>query len=176
MKETTQQYVQRILGYTEGKDPLKVQESTPARLQKLIKPLNKRELSTPPAPGKWSIQEIVAHLAECELVAGWRIRMILNNDGAEIQAFDQDSWARTSNYSQMDPKRSLEMFRVLREANLALLRSIPKEKWNSYGMHSERGKETIAHVVRMFAGHDLNHVQQVEKLAKKPRAKAAARG
>ena len=75
MKETTQQYMQRILGYSEGRDPLKVQASTPARLQKLVKPLNKRDVSTRPAPDKWSIQEIVAHLAECELVAGWRIRV-----------------------------------------------------------------------------------------------------
>jgi hypothetical protein len=175
MKETTQQYMQRVLGYVEGKDPLKVQESTPSRLQKLTKPLTKRDLSARPAPDKWSIQEIVAHLAECELVAGWRIRMILNTDGAEIQAFDQDSWARTSDYAHADVKRSLELFRVLRAANLDLLNSIPKEKWNSYGMHQERGKETIAHIVRMFAGHDLNHLQQVEHLAKKPRAKAAAR-
>ena len=174
MKETTQQYMQRVLGYVEGKDPLKVQQATTARLQKLIKPLNKRQLSARPAPDKWSIQEILAHLAECELVAGWRIRMILNNDGAEIQAFDQDTWAKTSDYTHADPKRSLEMFRVLREANLALLNSIPEEKWNNHGMHQERGKETIAHIVRMFAGHDLNHLQQVERLARKPRAKIAA--
>ena len=175
MKETTQQYMQRILGYVEGRDPLRVQESTPSRLQKLTKSLTKRDLSTRPAPDKWSIQEIVAHLAECELVAGWRIRMILNTDGAEIQAFDQDSWAKTSDYAHADVKRSLELFRVLRAANLDLLNSIPKEKWDSYGMHQERGKETIAHIVRMFAGHDLNHLQQVERLARKPRAKAAAR-
>ncbi len=174
MKETTQQYIQRILGYVEGKDPLKIQQTTAAKLEKTLKSVNKRELSARPAPDKWSIQEIIAHLAECELVAGWRYRSILNTNGTPIQAFDQDAWARTSDYAHMDPKKSLQMFRVLREANLALLSSIPKEKWNNYGVHQERGNESVAHVVRMFAGHDLNHLQQIEKLAKKPRSKAAA--
>jgi len=174
MKETTQQYIQRILGYVEGKDPLKVQQSTPAKLEKILKSMGKRDVSARPAPDKWSAQEIVAHLAECELVAGWRLRQVLNTNGTEIQSFDQDAWATTSGYSRMDPKKSLQMFRVLREANLALLASIPKEKWNNYGVHQERGNETVAHIVRMFAGHDLNHVQQIEKLAKKPRGKTSA--
>jgi len=177
MKETTQQYIQRILGYVEGKDPLKTQQATAAKLEKTLKSVNKRDLAARPAPDKWSIQEIIAHLAECELVAGWRYRSILNNNGTTIQAFDQDAWAKTSDYSHADPKKSLQMFRVLRDANLALLASLPKDKWLNYGVHEERGNESIAHLVRMFAGHDLNHLQQIEKLAKKPRAKtAAARG
>ncbi len=174
MKETTQQYIQRILGYVEGKDPLKIQQTTATKLEKLIKSVNKRQLSARPAPDKWSIQEILAHLAETEIVASWRIRSILSKDGTEIQSFDQDAWAQTSDYAHADAKKSLQLFRVLRDANLALLKSIPKEKWNNYGMHQERGKETVAHIVRMFAGHDLNHLQQIERLAKKPRSKAMA--
>ncbi len=174
MKETTQQYIQRILGYVEGKDPLKTQQTTAAKLEKTLKSVNKCDLAARPASDKWSIQEIIAHLAECELVAGWRYRSILNNNGTTIQAFDQDAWAKTSDYSHADPKKSLQMFRVLRDANLALLASIPKDKWLNYGVHEERGNESIAHLVRMFAGHDLNHLQQIEKLVKKPRSKAAA--
>src|SRR5579884_1265940 len=110
MKETTQQYIQRILGYVEGKDPLKTQQTTAAKLEKTLKSVNKRDLAARPAPDKWSIQEIIAHLAECELVAGWRYRSILNNNGTTIQAFDQDAWAKTSDYSHADPKNLCRCF------------------------------------------------------------------
>ncbi len=80
-------------------------------------------------------------------------------------------WATTFNYGRRDPKQSLETFRVLREHNLRLLKSLPKNLWENYGIHQERGKETIAHIVRMFAGHDLNHLGQVEQIVKEGRAK-----
>jgi len=81
----------------------------------------------------------------------------------------QDVWAETFDYSRRDPKASLETFRVLRENNLALLKSVPKNLWENYGMHQERGKETITHIVRMFAGHDLNHLGQGERIARQSR-------
>jgi hypothetical protein len=90
-------------------------------------------------------------LADTELAGGWRLRMILSQNGTPVQAFDQDSWANTFNYIQRDSKISLETFRVLRENNLALLKSMPKNLWENYGMHEERGKESVAHIVRMFA-------------------------
>ena len=97
------------------------------------------------------------------------MRMILSQNGTPIQAFDQDMWANTFNYLQRDSKSSMETFRALRENNLALLKSVPKNLWENYGMHQERGKESIAHIVRMFAGHDLNHLQQIEKIVKPSR-------
>jgi hypothetical protein len=166
MQETPQQYTARILGHIDGKQPLRVQQGTPKKLQKLIKPLNKKKLTTRPEPGKWSIAEILAHLADAELVGGWRMRSILGNNGIRIQAFNQDAWAETLSYAKRDPKTSLETFRVLREANLAMLKSLPKNLWENYGMHEERGKESISHIVRMFAGHDLNHLSQVEGIVK----------
>ena len=174
MQETPQQYIQRILGHIEGKDPLQVQRETPKKLQKLIKPLSKKQLAQRPEPGKWSITEILAHLADAELVGGWRMRLILGSNGVSMQPFDQDVWAETLGYAKRDANVSLETFRVLREANLAMLKSLPKSLWDNYGMHQERGKETIAHIVRMFAGHDLNHLGQVERIAKGSRTKRAA--
>jgi len=174
MQETPQQYIQRILSHIDGKDPLRVQRETPKKLGKLIKPLSKKQLTQRPEPGKWSIAEILAHLADTELVGGWRMRLILGNNGVSLQPFDQDVWAETLGYSRRDPKVSLETFRALRESNLAMLKSLPKNLWENYGMHQERGKETIAHIVRMFAGHDLNHVAQVENIKKRSRSKRAA--
>jgi uncharacterized damage-inducible protein DinB len=169
MQETPQQYMQRILGHTEGKEPLRVQQTTADKLAALTKRLSRKQLARRPGPGKWSITEILAHLADTELVAGWRLRVILSQNGTSIQAFDQDVWAETFNYSRRDPKTSLETFRVLRRNNLALLKAVPKKLWENYGMHQERGRETVMHVVRMFAGHDLNHLRQVEKIVKESR-------
>lgn len=169
MQETPQQYIRRILGHQEGKDPLQVQRSTAKKLASAIRGLNKKQLTRRSAPDKWSIAEILAHLADAEIVGSWRMRYILGSNGAQIQAFDQDAWAGTFNYARRDPQKSLETFRVLRENNLAMLKAMPRQLWENFGMHQERGKETIAHIVRMFAGHDLNHVKQVEQIARESR-------
>ncbi len=170
MSETPQQYTERMLSLSGG-DPLRLQQTAPAKLAKAIKGLSKKQLTRRPAPDKWSITEIVAHLADTELVGSWRMRLILGSNGAPIAAFDQDAWAGTFGYQKRDVKRSLETFRLLRENNVRLLKSVPKQLWDNYGMHSERGKESITHIVRMFAGHDVNHLQQIEAIAKQARSK-----
>jgi hypothetical protein len=164
MSETAQQYIQRILGHVEGHDAIKVQRATAAKLKKLIHGLAPKELKWKPEPGKWSIAEIIAHLADVEIVASWRMRSVLGANGSAIQPFDQDAWASVFQYGKRDVKQSLEVFRVLRENNLAMLKALPRESWDNYGMHAERGKETIAHLARMFAGHDTNHILQVERI------------
>src|SRR6201997_3857536 len=107
MKETPQEYTKRIRGYVNGKDPLKIQKSTAKKLQKLIKPLSKKQMKRRPAPGKWSIAEILAHLADAEVVGSWRMRLIMGSDGTPIAAFDQDVWAEAFRYANQDPKESL---------------------------------------------------------------------
>jgi hypothetical protein len=164
MSETPQQYTQRILGYIEGKEPLAVQAATAKKLDRMIKGLSTAQLRKRPAPEKWSVSEIVAHLADGEIVGGFRMRFILGSPGAPIVAYDQDKWVISGHYEKRDPRESLEQFRVLREGNLALLRSLKPEQWKHYGMHSERGQESIEHIVRMFAGHDINHLRQIEKI------------
>lgn len=166
MNETPQEYTKRIRGYVNGKDALKIQKSTAKKLQKLIKPLSKKQMKKRPGPGQWSIAEILAHLADAEVVGSWRMRLILGNTGQPIQAYDQEVWADTFKYGDRDPKESLKVFRVLRENNLSLLKRIPDPLWENHGMHAERGKETISRIVEMFAGHDLNHLKQVEKIVK----------
>ena len=164
MKETPQQYTQRIVNYMDGKKPLAVQSATAKKLERLIKGVPTSKLRKRPAPEKWSVSEILAHLAETEIVGGFRMRMILGAPGTPIAAFDQDAWVISGHYSKRDPRKSVEQFRVVREANLALLKSLTPEQWKHYGMHSERGQESIEHIVRMFAGHDLNHLQQIEAI------------
>lgn len=168
MKETPQEYTRRIAAYMEGKDPLQVQAATARKLERLIKGVPSSKLRKRPAPDKWSVNEILAHLSETEIVGGFRMRLILGATGTPIVAFDQDAWVVSGHYQKRDARESLEQFRVLREGNLRLLKSLKPEQWKHYGMHAERGQETIERIAGMFAGHDLNHIGQIERiLAKK---------
>jgi hypothetical protein len=92
----------------------------------------------------------------------WRIRQILSLPGTPIQAFDQDAWALTGRYEKRDPRKSLEQFRVVRDANLALLKSLTPEQWKQHCIHAERGLVTIEELIRWIAGHDINHFKQVD--------------
>jgi hypothetical protein len=166
MQETVQNYTQRLLSYGEGKDPLRLQQAAPKKLALLLKGKTGKQLMRRPAPDKWSIAEIVAHLADAELAISWRIRQILSNNAVPIQAYDQDVWAKTFDYARRDPRQSLANFRSLREANVALLKFVPRKLWDNYGIHEERGNESVSHVVRMVAGHDLNHLQQIQRILK----------
>ena len=164
MKETVQEYVQRIQGKIAGKDPLRVQASTAKTLATLLRRATPAKLRKRPAPDKWSVVEIMAHLADVEIVTGWRLRSILGAPGSPIQAFDQDAWAAAGQYSKRDVRKSLEQFRVLREANLAFLKSLTPEQRKLFGMHAERGEESIERLTQLIAGHDINHLEQIERI------------
>jgi len=162
--EAAAAYKAKILGYQMGGDFLALQAAAPEKLAALTSGLSAGELARRPAPDKWSIQELAAHLADDELVGAYRIRMILSSPGTAIQAFDQDIWARTGRYASADAGASVELFRVLRHANLALLRALTPAEWNLYGIHAERGKESIRDIAMYYAGHDLNHFRQIEAI------------
>jgi len=168
MEETPQHYTQRILGYIAGKKPMEILAASPRRIARLVKGVPRKKLSKRQEADKWSVTEILAHLADSELVYGFRIRLILAASGTPIQNVDQDAWATSSDYAKHDPALSLEAFRITRERTVRLLAGLPRESWNLYGMHSERGKETVARVAEMLAGHDINHMMQIkERLSKK---------
>jgi hypothetical protein len=167
MAETFKQYKRRILGYLGKQDPLKVWRATPNRLTRLIRGLPGSRLRRRPAPGKWSVTEILAHLSEIEIVIGYRLRNVLATNRVRIQAMNEKAWADSGKYARRDPRRSLALFRTLRASNLALMNSVPRSKWKNYGHHEERGKETIADMLRLYAGHDLNHRQQIERILRR---------
>lgn len=167
--ETPQQYTQRMLNHVEGQDPLRIQKTAPQKLAALIRGKTRKQLTRRPAPGKWSVAEIVAHLADAEVAVSWRLRQILCGNGVSLQAWNQDAWANTFDYAHHDVKQSLERYRVLRESNIALLKRVPKQLWDNYGVHEERGNESVGHMVRMIAGHDVNHLRQVQAIVKPAR-------
>jgi hypothetical protein len=164
MNETPQEYTKRMLNNAGGKDSLKVQAATAKKLQQLVKGKTASKLRKRPAPEKWSVAEIVAHLADTEIVVGWRVRSILGAPGTPIQAYDQDAWAAAGKYAKRDARKSIEQFRAVREANLAFYKSLAPEQWKHFGMHAERGEESLEHIAKMMAGHDLNHLRQVEAI------------
>jgi hypothetical protein len=164
MQETAKQYRQRMLVLVDGKDPVKLQAAAQARLAKLLNGVSPARARKRPAPDKWSVAEIVVHMADTEVVFGYLIRGIVGEPGTRIDGFDQDAWLAALHYDKRDMKKSFAEYRAFREANVGLLRSLTPEQWKICGMHKERGPETIEMVVKMFAGHDLNHFQQIERI------------
>src|ERR1700692_1167418 len=124
MPETVQQYTQRILSYVDGKDPIKGLSTSNTRWTRLIKGIPNSRLRKRPASDKWPVAEILAHLADVEIAIAWRMRSILGAPGTAVQAYDQNAWAIAGRYDKRDPAKSIELHRVLRKANLALLKSL----------------------------------------------------
>jgi hypothetical protein len=168
MAESSEEYRTRVLGYLGGRDPLRVQAATPGRLDRMTYQVSPRALGRRPAPGKWSVLEILAHMADAELATGWRLRNMLATPGVRLQWWDEHLWSRVCQYGRIPVAKSLAVFRTLRAANLALLRSISQRQWKScYGVHAKRGRQTMSEFVRMEAAHDLNHIMQVAAILKR---------
>jgi uncharacterized damage-inducible protein DinB len=161
-------YNARLLAYTEGRDPISMQREVPDLLADLISGVDHAKLTTPPAPGKWSVGEILAHLAEDELTSTWRYRQMIESPGVAIAAFDQDLWAQFGDYASRTPADALQMFRLLRVAKLRLLARLTQEQWESHGVHAERGRITVRGLAQHMAGHDRNHIEQIRRILGKP--------
>jgi hypothetical protein len=172
--ETPEQYKARILGLIEGKDAVAVQRETAAKLAKLVAGASREQLAKRPAPDKWSVSEVLVHLAEAEVSCFWRYRQMIEHNGSTIIPFDQDLWYKLGDYSSRDAQESLQLFRLMRDANLRMFDQLTPEQWQLGGIHSERGPMTVAELTRQMAGHDINHVAQVEKVLGKDAGKASA--
>ena len=164
MPETVEQYQQRLAEYTKDRDPVELQRVAPAQLSRLIDGRSQHQLTSRPAPDKWSIVEVLAHMAEDELSSSWRYRQMIERDQVTLEGFDQELWARLGKYETWSATEALEMFRLLREANLRMLDSLSPEQWERSGNHVERGKLTVRELARHMAAHDINHIEQIEKL------------
>jgi len=162
--ETVAQYAARIRSYVEGKEPLAVQRQTPILLARMIEGVPEAKLKARPQPDRWSAAEVLAHLAEAELVATWRYRHMLEHDGQPLSAYDQNLWHRLGDYASRNPQDSLQQFRLLRQANLEMFERLTPQEWERHGIHVERGRMTVADLVQQIAGHDLNHLEQIKKV------------
>lgn len=146
--------------------PVPVISDTPDRLAGLLQTLGPNRAGSAPAPGKWSAREIVCHLADCEVVFAFRLRQAAAEPHHLIQPFDQEVWAKQ--YSAYTAALALEVFTAVRRWNLALLRELPPGTFAKAVSHPERGQMTFQVVVETMAGHDLNHLKQIEAIAAMP--------
>jgi hypothetical protein len=146
-----EQYKAHLAAYVKDKDPLAMQREAPGTLARLIDGVPMETLKHSPARGKWCIGAIIAHLAEDELVSIWRYRLMIENSGTTLPGFDQEVWARLGDYDSWEPQVALEIFRLLREANLRMLTNLMPEKWQRFGMHSERGRMTVKDLASQMA-------------------------
>jgi hypothetical protein len=162
--EQAQSYTSAVLGLLGERDPFDVLRATPSELPRLVRELWLDQLSQPEAPGKWSITQVFQHLADSELVWGYRLRMVLAQDRPAITGYDQDLWADRLGYDEADPAVAIDDFTTLRNANLRLLSALPAEAFDRVGVHAERGEESVAHMVRLYAGHDLLHLNQIVRI------------
>jgi hypothetical protein len=163
MDASPQDYIARMLSLVGDDDPMIILADTPLRLSDLIMTVDADLRGKRPAPGRWSINEIVAHMADAELVTGYRLRMILAASGTPIQAFDQDVWAARFHYEACDAAESAHLFAAYRSGTLRLLGRVDASLFDNYGMHEERGRESVRHLLRFYAGHDRNHLAQIER-------------
>ncbi len=159
-----EEYRLRYLELTEGKDPLAMQHQAPVTLARLIAGAEDDALRRSPAPGKWSVAEIIGHLVDDEIVTSWRYRKMIEQPGCSLQSFDQEGWVCMGDLDSASPAEILQLFRLLRESNLRLLAKLSDSQWKSHGIHAERGRISVRDLVRHMAGHDINHIEQVEKI------------
>jgi hypothetical protein len=146
-------------------DPLRVLTGTARKLEQLIEDLGSERMDQPSAPGKWSAREIMCHLADCELAFGFRLRQSLGEDNHVIQPFDQEKWA--ASYAAYEAREALSTFCAVRVWNLTLIRSVSPEAREKPVIHPERGSMTFQTIVETMGGHDINHLRQLEGIAKK---------
>lgn len=149
--------------FLDGRPLDEILHETTNKIAVLLTKIGPEKSSTPPAPGKWSPAEIVCHLADCELVFAFRLRQTLAEDAPIIQPFDQDKWAAT--YPGISAGQALGVFGSLRTWNLLLIRKALPAAANRPVTHPERGAMTFQTIVETIAGHDINHLNQLEKLA-----------
>jgi hypothetical protein len=163
-KEAAERYTRALLDLLGDRDPIAVQSELSTSVERAVAGLTDAQLRQPEKPGKWSLIEVVQHLADSEIVYGYRIRMILASDTPNIEGYDQDAWAQRLRYSETSLPDALAQIRVLRGRSLHLLRGLRPEEWDRAGMHSERGRESIRHITKLLAAHDLVHLRQIERI------------
>jgi uncharacterized damage-inducible protein DinB len=150
--------------YLDGREAIDILRATPSALESLIAGLTVEQMDVPTAPGKWSVREVLAHLADCEIVWAFRMRQAMETPGAMVTPFDQDVWA--TRYRAYSAASALRAFLANREWNLALLTTIAEEEHSNLLTHPERGTFPFTELLESIAGHDLNHLVRLrEQLA-----------
>ena len=162
--EQAKAYTAAVLVLLGTQQPMEVLRHTATALRGAVDGLSEREITEPEAPRKWSVRHVLQHLADSELVWGYRLRMVLASDRPQLTGYDQDLWAERLRYQEADARQALHDFTVLRTANLLLFARASEEDLKRFGVHAERGEESVEHMIRLYAGHDLLHLRQLDRI------------
>jgi len=161
---SAQSYVRALLEVLGERQPLEVLTELMPWLAERLRGVPEPALRRPEASGKWSVVEVVQHLADSDLVFGFRARMILSEDRPPLQGYDQDRWASLFHYREVPVESALAQLGALRAANLAVLRRLGPAERERVGLHAERGPESLGHLTKLMAAHDLVHRRQIERV------------
>jgi uncharacterized damage-inducible protein DinB len=162
--ENADAYVAAVLGLLGNREPLPVMTRTPELLAKAISGLSATQLRTQEAAGKWSVAQVLRHLADAEISFAWRFRLILAQHRPPLGGWDQDAWAERFGYADADAAESLRLFTLLRESNVGILSAADEADLQRVGVHPERGEESLERLLRLCAGHDLVHLRQIDRI------------
>ena len=158
------EYVRSILTLLGDQDPIEVLTQLAGKLRAATRGKSAEALDRAEAPGKWSIAQVIQHLADSEVVLGWRLRLVLGQERPTITGYDQDQWVERLAGAYEDVEAALRILETLRASHVRLLRSLTPAQWEREGVHSERGPESVRLMSKLYAGHDLAHLNQIERI------------
>jgi len=157
-------YREALIARLGGRDPIEVLAALFERLPAALEGLSEKDLRRPEAEGKWSILEVICHLADTELTQAWRIRRILTEENPTLEPMDQDVWAARLGYAERDLEDALDQLRALRLANLRLVERRGEAELERTSHHPERGSESLRTILELVAGHDGVHLDQIARI------------
>ncbi len=157
-------YVGALLEVLGSRDPVEVLDQLLPWVADRIRDLDNSALRRPEAPGKWSVIEVIQHLADSDLVFSYRLKMMLTEDKPRLQGYDQDGWAGVLHYREVPLELALDQLRGVRTANLHVLRRLSPSQLERVGLHTERGPESVGFLLKLMGAHDLVHRRQIDRI------------
>jgi hypothetical protein len=159
----SQAYREKMFSLLADRNPLEVLAQTASALADIVGKHSATVLRTRPFEGKWTPNEIIGHLTDSEWVYGYRLRLILSENAPAILGTNQDMWVAALQHNEREPSELVEIFRRMRTFNLALWNRTSPEDLKRTGHHNERGPESLDVMLRLLAGHDLSHLDQIAR-------------
>lgn len=156
-------YREKSFALLGDRDPIPVMEETAGILGGIVTQHTSDLLRARPFPGKWTPNEVIGHLGDAEWALGFRVRVILAEEKPAILGMDQNLWVTAQRHNDRNPRDLVEMFRGLRLFNLPIWKQLTPDDLQRVGMHDERGPESLDTMLRMYAAHDLHHIDQINR-------------